>query len=201
MGLRPKHPHIEAGIRIDPPVSEPRAIGATPAATAAPDPPLEPPVMCSGFHGFPVRSQAETRFVPPAASSCMFVFPSSTTPVRRTAPTMAESRLATLPVYAAQQPVVSCPATSKRSLIAMGTPVSGWRASGGTASARPASSRASSAQICENARVDDCHVSARRSDRSTSSAEETSPARIAETIAAAVSTSPSPRAITTGGTP
>jgi hypothetical protein len=30
-------------MRMEPPVSEPSAIGTMPAATAAPDPPLEPP--------------------------------------------------------------------------------------------------------------------------------------------------------------
>ena len=55
-----------------------RAPGTIPAATAAPDPPLEPPVIRAGSHGFPVRPHAETRFVPPAASSCWFVFPTRT---------------------------------------------------------------------------------------------------------------------------
>src|SRR4030095_1591928 len=36
-------PHQAAGLRIDPPPSVPRAKGASPAATAAPAPPEEPP--------------------------------------------------------------------------------------------------------------------------------------------------------------
>ncbi len=43
VGFKPATPHTEAGILIDPPVSVPSAIGTTPAATAAPEPPLEPP--------------------------------------------------------------------------------------------------------------------------------------------------------------
>ena len=39
----PTTPHSAAGWRIDPPVSEPSASGANPAATAAADPPDEPP--------------------------------------------------------------------------------------------------------------------------------------------------------------
>ena len=33
-------------------MSVPSATSTSPAATAAPLPPLEPPVVCSGFHGF-----------------------------------------------------------------------------------------------------------------------------------------------------
>ena len=70
VGFKPKVPHIADGIRIDPPVSDPSASGVIPAATAAPEPPLDPPVMRSGSQGLPVRPQAEGMFVPPAASSC-----------------------------------------------------------------------------------------------------------------------------------
>ena len=37
---------------MEPPVSVPVAIGANPAATAAAEPPDEPPATCSEFHGF-----------------------------------------------------------------------------------------------------------------------------------------------------
>ena len=40
-----------AGRRIEPPVSEPSAAGTSLAATAAPEPEEEPPVMCAVFHG------------------------------------------------------------------------------------------------------------------------------------------------------
>jgi hypothetical protein len=70
VGLRPNVPHIDDGIRTDPPVSDPRANGTMPAATAAAEPPLDPPVIRSGSQGFAVRPHAETAFVPPAASSC-----------------------------------------------------------------------------------------------------------------------------------
>ena len=42
VGLKPTTPHNEAGARIEPPVSEPSAIGTNPAATAAPEPLDEP---------------------------------------------------------------------------------------------------------------------------------------------------------------
>ena len=54
MGLCPTSPVIAAGWRIEPPVSVPSAHGASPPATAADDPPEEPPGIRSGFHGFRV---------------------------------------------------------------------------------------------------------------------------------------------------
>ena len=42
-GLKPTTPLNEAGMRIEPPMSEPLARVAVPAARAAPDPPLLPP--------------------------------------------------------------------------------------------------------------------------------------------------------------
>ena len=49
--LRPVIPHSAAGRRIDAPVSEPSAAKLARAATAAPDPLDDPPVMCAVFHG------------------------------------------------------------------------------------------------------------------------------------------------------
>jgi hypothetical protein len=42
-GFSPNRPQHAAGMRIEPPPSLPAAIGTTPDATAAADPPLEPP--------------------------------------------------------------------------------------------------------------------------------------------------------------
>src|SRR6266498_5835235 len=43
VGLRPNIPHAEDGMRIEPPPSPPEASGTNRAATAAPDPPDDPP--------------------------------------------------------------------------------------------------------------------------------------------------------------
>jgi hypothetical protein len=51
-GLRPTRPFTAAGIRIEPPPSFACAIGTIPAATAAPEPPLEPPALRLGSQGF-----------------------------------------------------------------------------------------------------------------------------------------------------
>ena len=45
VGLMPTMPHAAAGNLTDPPVSEPSAPNARPAATAAPEPDDDPPVM------------------------------------------------------------------------------------------------------------------------------------------------------------
>jgi hypothetical protein len=63
-------PQNEAGMRIDPPVSEPIASGTTPAATAAPEPEEDPPVMHSRLWGFATGPKHETSPVAPAPSSC-----------------------------------------------------------------------------------------------------------------------------------
>ena len=54
LGLRPTRPQLEAGMRIEPPPSLAWAIGTMPAATAAPEPPLEPPVERSRSQGLRV---------------------------------------------------------------------------------------------------------------------------------------------------
>src|ERR1700754_3678128 len=53
-GLYPTMPQVEAGIRIDPPISVPVARVVNPAASAAPDPPEEPTGPYALFHGFSV---------------------------------------------------------------------------------------------------------------------------------------------------
>jgi hypothetical protein len=97
VGLRPATPQKDAGIRMDPPVSLPSASGTTPAATAAPDPPLDPPVMRERSHGLAVGPHAETRFVAPAASSCWLVLPTTIAPAAVRRRTTSASARATFP--------------------------------------------------------------------------------------------------------
>ena len=59
-------PHSADGIRSDPAVSVPVAAGVVRAASAAAEPPLEPPAERSRSHGLPTWS-----VVPPAANSCV----------------------------------------------------------------------------------------------------------------------------------
>ena len=51
VGRRPTMPHSAAGMRTDPPVSEPIPPGAMRAATATPVPPLDAPGIRSGAYG------------------------------------------------------------------------------------------------------------------------------------------------------
>src|SRR5438128_1717238 len=52
VGFRPTTPHSDAGWRTEPPVSVPRAHTTSPAATAAAEPPEDPPGTRSRSHGF-----------------------------------------------------------------------------------------------------------------------------------------------------
>src|SRR5919201_2580698 len=51
VGRRPVTPQYDAGVMMEPDVSEPMAYGTSPAATAAPEPLDDPPDQWSGFHG------------------------------------------------------------------------------------------------------------------------------------------------------
>jgi hypothetical protein len=50
--LKPTIPQHAAGIRIEPPLSDPSAASARPAASAAAEPPLDPPAIRPGASGF-----------------------------------------------------------------------------------------------------------------------------------------------------
>ena len=52
--MNPKRPLYDDGMRIEPPPSLPVQIGIMPVATAAAEPPDEPPGVRSGFHGLRV---------------------------------------------------------------------------------------------------------------------------------------------------
>src|SRR5271166_2130617 len=54
VGFSPKTPHWHDGMRMAPPPSLPCAKGTMPAATAAAEPPLDPPAVYDGFHGLRV---------------------------------------------------------------------------------------------------------------------------------------------------
>ena len=73
---------------MEPPVSEPSASGTIRAATAAADPPLDPPGVRSRAHGFLVGPNAEFSVDDPIANSSQLVLPTMTAPAetsRRTA--------------------------------------------------------------------------------------------------------------------
>ena len=123
-GLSPKSPQQAAGMRIDPPPSEPSATGASPAATAAAEPPLEPPQVRSARHGLRVIPQLADSVKGQIASSGMWVLPRSTAPAPRSRLTTSESALAGARGERVPKQDTS-PATSTLSFTATGTPSSG----------------------------------------------------------------------------
>src|SRR5665811_311889 len=121
--LRPTRPLQAAGIRTEPPPSLAPAAGTMPAATAAPDPPDEPPgvrAMSQGLRAAPHSSGSVTPFAP---NSGVFVLPKMTSPasrkrcVTRAWPSATSSARAREPLDVGK-PAYSCP----RSFTRNGTP-------------------------------------------------------------------------------
>src|SRR5690606_25667606 len=83
VGLIPTTPQKDAGCRTEPPVSEPSAAGTIPAATAAAEPPDEPPGTRVRSYGLRVGPNAEFSVDDPIANSSRFVFPTTTAPASR----------------------------------------------------------------------------------------------------------------------
>ncbi len=137
-GRMPLIPQRALGIRIEPSVSVPSAKSASPAATAAPDPPLDPPTMWARFQGFAVRPKCGFSVVMPQANSCVFVLPSTSAPASRRRRITGASRVGKRSKN--DEPArVGSPATSIRSLTAKARPCSGPRSAAGSASSRAAS--------------------------------------------------------------
>ncbi len=78
MGLIVEVPQRAEGMRSEPHVSVPVAAGTMRAASAAPEPPLDPPGERPSAHGLPVWS-----VVPPQANSCVCRWPSRIMPSAR----------------------------------------------------------------------------------------------------------------------
>ena len=133
-GLRPSTPQQAAGIRIEPPPSDPIAAPASPAATAAAEPPDDPPGVRCRSHGLRLTPNVGDSVHGVTVSSGTWVLPRITAPAPRSRRTSSASAGAG-PSAALLPNAVISPATSQSSLIAIGTPSSG-RVS-------PASARAS----------------------------------------------------------
>ena len=79
----PTIPQTAAGWRIEPPVSVPMASGASYAATAAAEPPDEPPGILVRSHGLWLGPKAEFSVEEPMANSSMLVLPMMIAPACR----------------------------------------------------------------------------------------------------------------------
>src|SRR2546427_8497265 len=82
VGRIPTMPFTDDGSRIEPPVSVPSAPRQVRAATAAPEPPLEPAGKRSGFQGLRQVPGCGVSVVPPPANSCLLVLPTIMAPAR-----------------------------------------------------------------------------------------------------------------------
>jgi hypothetical protein len=180
----PTTPHSAAGWRIEPPVSEPSPSGANPAATAAADPPLEPPGTRAVSCGLRVAPNAEFSVELPIANSSRLVLPIGIPPAATTRRTTVASYGGFHPSRMRDEHVVGIPRVHRLSFSATGTPASGPGSSprataASTASAAP---RASSAMTRLNACTSPSRASMARRHSSTTSRAERSPARTAAAI-------------------
>lgn len=82
VGFSPNSPQHEAGMRIEPPPSFPCATATMPDATAAAEPPLEPPAVRSSAHGLCVGPNSLGSVVGSKPNSGVFVLPSTMKPAR-----------------------------------------------------------------------------------------------------------------------
>src|SRR3954470_106121 len=97
VGFTPTTPQNAAGCRTDPPVSDPSAMFTMPAATAAADPPDEPPGTRVGSIGLRAGPNALFSVDDPIANSSMFDFATMTAPASRSRATAVASNGLTSP--------------------------------------------------------------------------------------------------------
>ena len=131
LALRPNSPHAEAGIRIEPPPSLAAAHGTMPAATAAAEPPEEPPGVWSVSQGLRVGPYRCGSVTPLAPNSGLLVLPNTTRPASTQRRTTSAVSAAGTRASARLPPLVGIPARSWwRSLSRNGTPAKGRPPSG-----------------------------------------------------------------------
>ena len=177
VGFSPTRPHSAAGILIEPPPSVDVAAAAKPAASAALDPPLEPPGDQLDPHGFRVEPNKRFEVYASKANSGAFVFPTTIAPAARSRPGTRPSWVAGGAEENSSEPcVVTNPATSSMSLTRIGTPSRGLTCSPRAilASHTEASSKARSAQVRTTALICALPASILRRDASTNSRAEMS---------------------------
>ena len=88
---KPTTPQNDAGPRSEPPRSVPSASGHMPVASAAAEPPLEPPAVRSRFHGLRVAPKTALTVFGPNANSGVFVLPMTMAPAARRRSTTSAS--------------------------------------------------------------------------------------------------------------
>src|SRR5438045_6197435 len=121
----PTTPHSAAGWRMEPPVSDPRARGLKPAATAAALPPDDPPGTRVGSCGVRVGPNAEFSVDEPMANSSRLVFPTTIAPASCSRETMVASYGGRQCLRMRDEHVVGTPRVHMLSLRATATPLRG----------------------------------------------------------------------------
>src|SRR5262245_18218609 len=116
-------PQNIAGWRIEPPVSVPSVAGRMREATAAAEPPDEPPGTSFVFHGFFMVPKYEVTVDEPIAYASMLSLPIATMPAALRRPVTCDSYGATKFSSIRDPQVVRQPSVRNRSLWQMGTPV------------------------------------------------------------------------------
>ena len=81
VGLSPTSPQAAAGMRMEPPPSLACAMGTTPDATRAAEPPDDAPAEYSGFHGLRVGGRFSNSVLAFKPNSGIVDLPMTTTPV------------------------------------------------------------------------------------------------------------------------
>ena len=121
----PTTPQNDAGLRSEPPMSEPSASGTMPAASAHAAPPLDPPAEREGSTGLRVTPKTVLKVWEPAANSGTLVLPTKTAPARRTRSTSSSSWSATWSARTGEPKVCGQPSSAWVSFTANGRPCSG----------------------------------------------------------------------------
>src|SRR5215475_7012090 len=122
VGLNPTRPQNAAGMRIEPAPSEPSASGASPAATAAAPPPVEPPGVFERSQGFRDSPKSRLSVEPRHANSGRLVLPMRIAPAARRRATLGASSGAMNSASRRDPYVTRSLAVQRLSLIEMGTP-------------------------------------------------------------------------------
>src|SRR6266852_5515540 len=125
VGFKPTTPQNDAGWRIDPPVSEPSVTTAMSAATAAAEPPDDPPGTRFKSRGLRTGRNAEFSFDEPIANSSQFILPSTTAPAASMRATAVQSYGGMYLSRILEPAVVRTPRVDITSLMPTGTPPSG----------------------------------------------------------------------------
>src|SRR3954464_12038467 len=126
VGLSPTSPHSLAGMRMEPRPSFAWASGTIPLATAAAEPPDDPPVECSVFHGLRAGGNDFGSVVTVVPNSGTLVRPSGTKPAARNCSARKDVTGHGMSFNGPMPKAVGSPATvHPRSLNRIGTPLNG----------------------------------------------------------------------------